>query len=152
MRGEERLTDLEHWLETEPKWKVLVIGVPFTRNWRSCSDEVDSRGGYLFERQRLLEIMWRTEEVVIMSGDTHKHATTLFPSPDRKENVFEFSTSPLSKFYQPFKRSYLQLKDTDVELFSCAKGVSKFSVLTFNTTDPSGVNLNLELIMDRFKV
>ncbi|KAJ8097256.1 PhoD-like phosphatase-domain-containing protein [Lipomyces tetrasporus] len=83
--------------------KVIVSGVPFTRNWRG-QEANDSWAGYLWERQLLLEKMWKTDGVVILSGDRHEHAATLFPSPDGTSKVIEFSTSPLSQFYQPFER------------------------------------------------
>ena len=148
MLGREQLDDLQQWLRTEKRWKVLVSGVPFTRNWRNCSDEGDSWGGYLVERQSLLETMWNTEGVIIVSGDRHEHATTIFPSPQGKNNVIEFSTSPLSQFYQPFERSYQQVEDTDVEIFSYSHGVSKFGVMTFNTTDPTSLTLEFDLIVN----
>jgi hypothetical protein len=60
-----------------------------------------------------------------MSGDFRKYAITAFPSPDGKSNDVEFSTSLLSQFYEQFKRSYMQVEDTDVEVFY-QHGVSKF--------------------------
>ncbi|KAJ5245805.1 PhoD-like phosphatase [Penicillium chermesinum] len=152
MLGSSQLADLKYWLRNETKWKVLVSGVPFTRNWRGASDESDSWAGYLSERQQLLEIMWQSEGVVIISGDRHEHATTLFPSPNNKTNVIEFSTSPLSQFFQPMQRTYKQVENTDVEVYTHAWGSSKFGVLEFNTTDDSSLHVHFDLIVDGRKV
>lgn len=68
MLGPEQLSDLEEWLGKENgKWKVFVTSVPFTRNWRG-EESVDSWAGYLFERRRILELMWKVENVIIISG------------------------------------------------------------------------------------
>lgn len=67
MLGRQQLLDLEVWLATAPGWRVVVSGVPFTSNWQT-SDFQDSWGGYMFERQKILESMWKTEGVLIISG------------------------------------------------------------------------------------
>ena len=68
MLGSQQLEDLLGWLETEKgRLKVLVSSVPFTRNWRGVESR-DSWAGYLWERERVLEGMWRTEGVVVISG------------------------------------------------------------------------------------
>ena len=115
---------------------MVVRGVPFTQNWRGCPDEGDSWGYYLFELQTLFEVLWGTEGIVVISGDRHEHATILLPSPEGMEYVIEFLTSPLSRFHHPLERSYLQIEDTDIEVFSYLKGVLKFGALTFNTNYP----------------
>ncbi|KAK9336146.1 PhoD-like phosphatase-domain-containing protein [Lipomyces starkeyi] len=147
MLGEMQRRDVEKWLETDHGWKVLVSGVPFTRNWRG-PEANDSWAGYLWERQFLLEKMWATEGVVVLSGDRHEHATTLFPSPDGTSKVIEFSTSPLSQFYQPFDRQYRQVEDTDVAMYSHPHGISKFGSLTFDTSSPGIWNLGFELVVN----
>ncbi|RDW61995.1 hypothetical protein BP6252_11428 [Coleophoma cylindrospora] len=147
MLGESQRKALEHWLRTERGWKMVVSSVPFTRNWRG-PESIDSWAGYLWERQQLLEVMWATDGVVILSGDRHEHATTEFPSPDGKKSVVEFSTSPLSQFFQPFDRQYRQIEVTDIELFSHPYGVSKFGVLKFDTTSRKTWHLDFELIVD----
>ncbi|KAJ5148409.1 PhoD-like phosphatase [Penicillium atrosanguineum] len=152
MLGPQQLADLIYWLKNEKKWKVLVSSVPFTRNWRGSSDERDSWAGYLFERQQLLEIMWQTEGVIIISGDRHEHATTLFPSPENKTNVIEFSTSPLSQFFQPLERTYKQVENTDVKVYTHAWGSSKFGALEFNTMDQTSLKVHFDLIVDGLKV
>ncbi|KAK9319083.1 PhoD-like phosphatase-domain-containing protein [Lipomyces orientalis] len=151
MLGETQRRDLESWLETENVWKVIVSGVPFTRNWRG-PEANDSWAGYLWERQLLLEKMWKTDGVVILSGDRHEHATTLFPSPDGKSKVIEFSTSPLSQFYQPFERRYQQIENTDVALYSHPYGISKFGSLTFDTSSPDIWTLGFELVINGMDV
>lgn len=67
MLGAEQLGDLEHWLMTEKRWKVVISSVPFTRNWRG-PDAADSWSGYLWERDHILNAMRKTQGVVIMSG------------------------------------------------------------------------------------
>ena len=70
MLGTQQLADVLSWLETETKkgrLKVLVSSVPFTRNWRG-DESVDSWAGYLWERERVLEGLWRTEGGVVVSG------------------------------------------------------------------------------------
>jgi alkaline phosphatase D len=44
-----------------------VSSVPFTRNWRG-PESIDSWAGYLNERQVILDKMWKTEGVVVISG------------------------------------------------------------------------------------
>ncbi|KAK9384337.1 hypothetical protein V1515DRAFT_589286 [Lipomyces mesembrius] len=143
MLGQMQRGDLEKWLETDNGWKVLVSGVPFTRNWRG-PEANDSWAGYLWERQLLLEKMWATEGVVIC-GDRHEHATTVFPSHDGTSKVIEFSTSPLSQFYQPFDRQYRQVENTDVVIYSHPHGISELRSLTFDTSLPGIWNLGFEL-------
>jgi len=67
MLGAEQLSAVSHWLANEKGLKVLVSSVPFTRNWRG-PDSKDSWAGYMFERQILLEKMWASDGVVIISG------------------------------------------------------------------------------------
>ncbi|MCJ1324307.1 hypothetical protein MMC10_000969 [Thelotrema lepadinum] len=128
MLGAKQLQAVLAWLKslTQPgvQWKILVSSVPFTRNWRVNS--LDTWAGYLSERQTLLEAMWDATSapngpgVVVLSGDRHEFAATSFPAPStsttsvgndgRQENrwapgtkVTEFSCSPLSMFYLPFR-------------------------------------------------
>ncbi|PVH74694.1 PhoD-like phosphatase [Cadophora sp. DSE1049] len=151
MLGHQQLNDVLTWLATEKKLKVLVSSVPFTRNWRGPESR-DSWAGYLFERQKMLEAMWRTEGVVVVSGDRHEHATTHFPSPDGQSNVIEFSTSPLSQFYQPFERQYRQEEDSDIMVYSHPYGVSKFGVFDFDTTDATVWRVGFGLVVDGVRV
>lgn len=67
MLGKRQIHELAQWLETEPRWKVLVTSVPFTRNWRG-PESIDSWAGYLWERQYLLDFMFKTPGVIILSG------------------------------------------------------------------------------------
>ena len=131
MLGDPQLTDLLAWLRTPPPrgihWKIVVSGIPFTKNWQFGSE--DTWGGYMVERQIILQAMWdigsKGVGVVVLSGDRHEFAATSFPPPkDGKwplsASVHEFSTSPLSMFYLP-KRTYSELDDQDV----CIKYVSR---------------------------
>lgn len=67
MLGPQQLEDVLGWLEAETKLKVLVSSVPFTRNWRG-PESIDSWAGYMYERRVILESMWKTEGVVVISG------------------------------------------------------------------------------------
>lgn len=70
MLGTQQLDDVLSWLEKETekgRLKVLVSSVPFTRNWRG-GESVDSWAGYMWERERVLEGLWRTEGGVVVSG------------------------------------------------------------------------------------
>lgn len=122
------------------KWKFVVSSIPFTRNWRINS--LDTWAGYLRERQTILEAMWDVElrgegvSVVVLSGDRHEFAATAFPPQEGSKwpssaTVHEFSTSPLSMFYLPF-RSYWE-KEDDEPREKCLKyrpdGNSKFGAV-----------------------
>ncbi|KAH7025058.1 PhoD-like phosphatase [Microdochium trichocladiopsis] len=151
MLGAKQLADLRRWLETEDKWKVVVSSVPFTRNWRG-PDAADSWAGYLAEREVVFEMMRKTEGVVILSGDRHEHATTLFPASTstdpRGKDIIEFSTSALNQFFEPFSRHHRQIEDTDVAIANFYKGNSKFAAVTFDTSNSSRWITDFELVID----
>ncbi|KAI9863181.1 MAG: hypothetical protein M1813_004001 [Trichoglossum hirsutum] len=139
MLGEQQLADLLSWLRRdEPrgvKWKIIASSIPFTKNWRFGG--LDTWGGYLAERQKILEVMWdvglRGFGVVVLSGDRHEFAATSFPPPAGgrwpiSTTVHEFSTSPLSQFYLPV-RTYRQEDGEDVLIKYIPDGVSKFGAL-----------------------
>ena len=123
--GADQLADLLTFLERpEPKgvkWKIIASSVPFTKNWPINGK--DTWGGYLHERQKVLEAMWDVGAntgigVVVLSGDRHEFAATAFPPPTGgrwpvSATVNEFSTSPLSQFYSPV-RTYRQTDDEDI--------------------------------------
>lgn len=127
MLGQTQLHDLLTWLSIPPppgvKWKVLISSIPFTKNWKFGSE--DTWAGYLGERQIVLEAMWDVGlrggvGVVVLSGDRHEFAATSFPPPvDGKKKwpmsatVHEFSVSPLSMFYLPY-RTYDLTSEEDV--------------------------------------
>ena len=131
MLGESQLKSLLTWLHARPtndgiRWKVVVTSVPFTRNWRVNAQ--DAWGGYLSERRQILEAMWYAGSdgsgtgVIILSGDRHEHATTAFPpspgslwdlrAPGGEATPVEFSTSPLSMFYLPYRTYREDFPDT----------------------------------------
>ncbi|KAI9676362.1 MAG: hypothetical protein M1817_000519 [Caeruleum heppii] len=145
MLGSEQLSALLNWLRTPApagvRWKVLASSVPFTKNWRF--NDQDTWGGYLVERQTILEAMWDVGRrgdgvgVVIVSGDRHEFAATGFPPPvggkwPVSATVHEFSTSPLSQFWVPI-RSYKQEDDEDVLIKYHPAGQSKFGALSITT-------------------
>ncbi|KAH8175029.1 phoD-like phosphatase domain-containing protein [Sarocladium implicatum] len=146
MLGLPQKKDLERWLAEERRWKVVVSGVPFTRNWVGN----DSWAGYLSERDYLLDKMKATEGVIILSGDRHEHATTIFPAlVPGQSPVIEFSTSPLSQFYEPFDRQFKDVNPTtDQNVYHWAWGNSKFGVAEFDTTDPRTLKLHYKLVVD----
>ena len=123
--GAEQLADLLTFLKRpEPKgvkWKIIASSVPFTKNWPV--NRKDTWGGYLHERQKVLEAMWDVGAntgvgVVVLSGDRHEFAATAFPPPTGgrwpiSATVNEFSTSPLNQFYVPVG-TYRQTDDEDV--------------------------------------
>ena len=127
MLGAEQLEDLLSWLRRpEPKgikWKIVASSVPLTKNWRVNTK--DTWGGFLHERQKVLEAMWDAGlhgyGVVVLSGDRHEFGATAFPPPRNSTRwpesvtVHEFSASPLNQFYSPIG-TYKQTDDEDVEL------------------------------------
>ncbi|KAI7926838.1 hypothetical protein M9X92_002577 [Pyricularia oryzae] len=140
MLGKEQLEDLLDWLQRpEPKgvkWKIVASSVPLTKNWRVNTQ--DTWGGFLAERQKILEAMWevgtRGLGVVVLSGDRHEFAATKFPPPagskwPESSAVHEFSVSPLSQFYSPIP-TYRQTDDEDIEIKYINKGNSKFGAIT----------------------
>ena len=139
MLGPDQLSHLLSFLSRrEPegvKWKFIISSIPFTRNWRFGS--TDTWANYLHERQAILEAMWSVAPgtgIVILSGDRHEFAATAFPPPEGSKwpvsaTVHEFSTSPLSMFYLPF-RTY---EEREGEREPCVKyvpdGNSKFGAV-----------------------
>ncbi|KAI5366914.1 hypothetical protein CUC08_Gglean000796 [Alternaria sp. MG1] len=146
MLGAQQLSDLLAWIQKVPPpgvhWKFIVTGTPFTKNWQFGSE--DTWGGHLYERRRILEAAWDLSSthdigVVVLSGDRHEFAATSFPPPkDGKwptsATVHEFSTSPLSMFYLPF-RTYKETDDEDVCLKYLPDGNSKFGAVEITTPE-----------------
>ncbi|CAG5159121.1 uncharacterized protein ALTATR162_LOCUS5423 [Alternaria atra] len=146
MLGAQQLSDLLAWIHKVPPpgvhWKFIVTGTPFTKNWQFGSE--DTWGGHLYERRRILEAAWDLSSthdigVVVLSGDRHEFAATSFPPPkDGKwptsATVHEFSTSPLSMFYLPF-RTYKETDDEDVCLKYLPDGNSKFGAVEITTPE-----------------
>ncbi|PNP85044.1 hypothetical protein FNYG_01569 [Fusarium nygamai] len=118
MLGAAQLAALKEWLKSESGWKVVVSSVPFTRNWRG-PDSADSWAGCLWERDLILDTMKQNGGAVVLSGDRHEHATTMFPAKAQgNKPVIEFSTSPLNQFYEPFDRFHKEIEETDVSIYS----------------------------------
>ncbi|WVF67424.1 hypothetical protein IAT40_002180 [Kwoniella sp. CBS 6097] len=154
MLGVEQLAHVKRWIkkEGESRLLVLVSGVPVTRNWSEGKDELDSWAGYLDEREEILELLWEAGGAVIISGDRHEHATTLFPpsasSPwPRSSAVIEFSTSPLSFFHLPWKRDYMPHPPTDIPIHHQWKGDSRFGIFDFDTSGPAP-RVHFKLVVD----
>jgi alkaline phosphatase D len=152
MLGATQLADLLDWLSTpSPRgvhWKIIVTGIPFTKNWRFGAS--DTWGGHLYERQRILEAAWSLTTahgtgVVILSGDRHEFAATSFPPPvgsawPATAAVHEFSTSPLSMFYLPL-RTYKEVDSGDVCLKYLPDGNSKFGAVEITVPEHSEQSL-----------
>ena len=142
MLGRDQLSSLLSFLSRrEPlgvKWKIIVSSIPFTRNWRI--NNIDTWAGYLYERQIILEAMWdvgiRSDGVgvILLSGDRHEFAATAFPPPKGSKwplsaTVHEFSTSPLSMFYLPFRTYWEVDGEDDVCIKYLPDGNSKFGAV-----------------------
>lgn len=147
MLGSAQLQSLLAYLaRPEPadvKWKIVASSVPFTKNWHVGT--TDTWGGFLNERRKVFEAMWRAERelgvrVVLLSGDRHEFAATRFPDPALKlkpddivpgtagDGIHEFSVGPLSMFYLPI-RTYRQEDDEDVCVKYAPDGNSKFGMI-----------------------
>ncbi|KAF2125487.1 alkaline phosphatase family protein-like protein [Dothidotthia symphoricarpi CBS 119687] len=160
MLGEQQLSDLLAWIHKTPPqgvhWKIIVTGIPFTKNWQFGSE--DTWGGYLHERRRILEASWDLSSssdigVVLLSGDRHEFAATAFPPPKNSKwpvsaTVHEFSTSPLSMFYLPV-RTYKEIDDEDVCIKYLPDGNSKFGAVEVTTPQHGEQSfLNYRLFVD----
>ncbi|KAG6356652.1 hypothetical protein INS49_014526 [Diaporthe citri] len=159
MLGLAQLSDLLAFLRRpEPRgvdWKVVASSVPFTKNWPV--NVQDTWGGFLAERQVILEAMWETAArgigVVVLSGDRHEFAATKFPPPQgskwtEEATVYEFSASPLSQFYSPIG-TYKQVDDEDVKIKYINSGYSKFGAITIEKVPESGrSSLSYRLFVD----
>ena len=63
--------------------------------------------------------------------------------------MIEFSTSPLSQFYEPFDRQFQEVNPTtDENVYHWPWGNSKFGVSDFDTTDPGTLKLHYKLVVD----
>lgn len=117
------------------KWKFVISSIPFTRNWRFGS--TDTWANYLHERQIILEAMWSVSPgvgVVVLSGDRHEFAATAFPPPEGSKwpvsaTVHEFSTSPLSMFYLPFRTYEEREGEGEICVKYVPDGNSKFGAV-----------------------
>ncbi|KAJ7484337.1 PhoD-like phosphatase-domain-containing protein [Mycena latifolia] len=148
MLGAEQLDELLRWIGAEEGWKVVVSGVPMTRNWSEGGDEMDSWAGYLEERELIFQALWRVGGGIIVSGDRHEHATVKFAPPPaypESHTIVEFSTSPLSFFYQPFLRDYVSHDET---IFNLPQGSSKFGRLTFDSSIEERWTIGFDLVVD----
>ncbi|KAI7914218.1 hypothetical protein M0657_009617 [Pyricularia oryzae] len=152
MVGAIQLARLREWLREEPRWKVVVSSVPWTRTWVS-PDEADRWAGYLHEREMIYEWMRETDGVLLLSGDRHEHTTTVFPPPSGKgKTLIEFSTSALNQFHEPFDRFHVATNGDDHAVYNHYKGNSKFASISFDTTDPMRWRVNFDLVVDGEKV
>lgn len=77
-------------------------------------------------------------------------ATVKFPPPvgyPESHTVVEFSTSPLSFFYQPFLREYVSHDET---IFNLPQGSSKFGQFTFDSSQEEWT-IVFDLVVDGAK-
>ena len=72
MLGIQQREDLLEWAKkTEEEgfiFKFLITSVPFTKNWRGVDGEKDTWGGFLYERQIILDTLTDVSNVVAISG------------------------------------------------------------------------------------
>ncbi|KAL9594536.1 MAG: hypothetical protein Q9219_006977 [cf. Caloplaca sp. 3 TL-2023] len=158
MLGSEQLLSLLAFLSRpEPdgvRWKFVISSIPFTRNWRFGSN--DTWAGYLHERQIVLEAMWSVTPgigVVVLSGDRHEFAATAFPPPEGSKwpvsaTVHEFSTSPLSMFYLPFRTYEEREGEGEVCLKYVPDGNSKFGAVEVMSVKGDQGFLRFRLFVD----
>ncbi|PGH32275.1 alkaline phosphatase D [[Emmonsia] crescens] len=133
------------------EWKIVTSSVPFTKNWRIGTE--DTWGGFLGERRRIFEAIWRAERelgirVVLLSGDRHEFGATRFPdlslaattgskadeggsSLEDGMGIHEFCTGPLNMFYVPFD-CYLQTDNQDVLIKYLPAGNNKVGVINID--------------------
>ena len=76
-------------------WKFVVSSVPLMSLWSHGSD---TWAGFTTERDIIMDVLEYVPNVIAISGDRHEHATASI-----RNTVTEFSTSPLSMFYLPFR-------------------------------------------------
>lgn len=132
MLGNEQLLDLFSWLTNDKsKVKFLVSSVPFTQNWRFGTD--DTWGGYLDERQRILDFIYKQQikNVFILSGDRHEVGVTELP-----HGVIEFSNSPMQAFYSPVD-TYRETGE-DKKIFTHRPGNIKWGKITVDVSHNTG--------------
>ncbi|KAK6541269.1 hypothetical protein TWF694_008632 [Orbilia ellipsospora] len=155
MLGASQLDDLLEWLRTNDRdiqWKFIVSSVPMTKNWGVNGN--DTWRGFQWERSKILEAAWAVKSagVVVLSGDRHEFAATAFPPPPGSRfpasaTIHEFSCSPLSQFYLPF-RTYKQKDDQDVLIKYIPDGNSKFGAIEIDSTSPDQAILKYRLFVD----
>lgn len=123
MLGIEQLSQLLRWIENgrgKGGLMFIVSSVPFTKNWKGIDGHLDTWGGFLHERQKIINAIRSAGiNAVVISGDRHEFAATNIigeePIIDSSlgflnGTVHEFSISPLNMFYS-FIPTY---KDTSV--------------------------------------
>ncbi|OCF38548.1 hypothetical protein I317_07682 [Kwoniella heveanensis CBS 569] len=130
MLGSEQLAEVKRWIKKEGQSRL----------------DTSTRG------RRSWNFLWEAGGAVIISGDRHEHAATLFPpsasSPwPTSSAVTEFSTSPLSFFHQPWKREYVPHPPTDIPIHHQWRGDSRFGVFDFDTFGPQP-KVHFKLIVD----
>ncbi|KKK23679.1 hypothetical protein ARAM_006272 [Aspergillus rambellii] len=160
MLGKAQLESLLSFLaRPEPahvRWKIVSSSVPFSRNWHAGT--ADTWGGFLSERAVVFEAMRAAQSnlgirVVLLSGDRHEFAATLFPPltsssssssteteaevTDGQELV-EFCVGPLSMFYLPI-RTYYQSGPDDVPIKYLPDGNTKFGLVEIEEGMAGGV-------------
>ena len=147
---------LEYLRSPEPNgvhWKVVASSVPFTKNWRFGTP--DTWGGYLTERATVLEAMHFAEShlgvrVIVLSGDRHEFGAIRFPQNTKTVDIaanpqsgpHEFSVSPLSMFYLPF-RTFEQIDEEDIAIKYLPDGNSKIGVVQIQNLEGLGAQRSL---------
>ncbi|RAH85112.1 alkaline phosphatase family protein [Aspergillus japonicus CBS 114.51] len=139
---------------SEVRWKLIASSVPFTKNWRVGT--TDTWGGFLNERRRVFEAIWRAERelgirIVLLSGDRHEFGATRFPDPSLDlpaneltpntagEGLHEFCVGPLNMFYLPV-RTYRQTDSDDVTIKYIPDGNTKYGLVDIEVRDEAVVD------------
>ncbi|KAG5291701.1 alkaline phosphatase [Histoplasma ohiense] len=158
MLGSAQLNSLLHWISREEptgvQWKIIASSVPFSKNWRIGTE--DTWGGFLGERRRIFEAIWRTERelgirVALLSGDRHEFGAIRFPdpflagtpeqkgsgvdsSPEDGMGIHEFCTGPLNMFHVP-GGIFSQSDNEDVVIKYLPAGNNKVGIVNIDVED-----------------
>jgi alkaline phosphatase D len=72
MLGKQQLHDLHSWAKKceadGVTWKFIISSVPMTNNWRGPDGTRDTWGGFMYERNIILEKLKDISNVVVISG------------------------------------------------------------------------------------
>jgi alkaline phosphatase D len=81
MLGKKQLKDLINWAKQKESegiiWKFIISSVPMTNNWRGPDGQRDTWGGFMDERNIILEVLKNITNVVVISGVNHPFGINL---------------------------------------------------------------------------
>ncbi|KAL1920913.1 uncharacterized protein VTP21DRAFT_11548 [Calcarisporiella thermophila] len=133
MLGERQKEIFKTWardVNQTATFKFVISSVPLTRNWRGPDASKDTWGGYLKEREELLEFLKDVPNLHFLSGDRHEVAVTRLP-----HGMIDFSTSPVNQFYFPGVSTYKERKSegTDEMIYYRRVGNMKYAIFDVDT-------------------